>query len=170
MELDGMSELTFKWVQDQTRANDGSIVVKEVEDLRYAWYFNFLFYKLDKIKKVELDELKKLNSVENCKKVSLLAKELTIDLGFDPEQIDKVEIGKLKNFATNLYEYAQKKHYTLEDNDEMMMEMAGNLSCMDEPHPMDLHKFVERPGIRQENEKEKLFSFKKKSKLWPSKK
>ena len=50
------------------------------------------------------------------------------------------------------------------------MEMAGHLSCMDEPHPGELSKKNPRPGIREEKEKEELFSFKKKSKVWPFKK
>ena len=49
MELDCMSELVFKWIQDQTRSNEGDILVKSIEDLRSAWYFNFIFYKLDKL-------------------------------------------------------------------------------------------------------------------------
>ena len=49
MEVGEMSGLVFKWVQDQTRSNDGDILVKEVEDLRQAWYFNFLFHKIDKL-------------------------------------------------------------------------------------------------------------------------
>ena len=51
----------------------------------------------------------------------------------------------------------------------MLMEMAGKLTCLDEPHPADIPKSKERPGIRQEKEKETLFS-NKKSKLWPAKK
>ena len=49
MELEGMSEFVFKWIQDQTRSNEGDILVNSVEDLRSAWYFNFIFYKLDKL-------------------------------------------------------------------------------------------------------------------------
>ena len=52
----------------------------------------------------------------------------------------------------------------------MLMEMAGHLSCLDEPHPGDIAPIKPRPGIRQEKEKETLFPNYKKSKLWPVKK
>ena len=50
----------------------------------------------------------------------------------------------------------------------MLMEMAGNLSCLAEAHPADIPITKERPGIRQEKEKETLFPNYKK--LWPKKK
>ena len=53
---------------------------------------------------------------------------------------------------------------------EMLMEMAGHLSCLDEPHPGDIAPIKPRPGIRQEKEKETLFPNYKKSKLWTDKK
>ena len=94
-------------------------------------FFKLFFYR----KKNELDELKKQNDVENCKKVhiellhyntnislstfnqvSSLAKEIGLELGFDPSDIKTVEISKVKKFATDLYEYAQTKHYLLDDD------------------------------------------------------
>ena len=46
----------------------------------------------------------------------------------------------------------------------MLMEMAGTLECTKEPHPGDIPSSKQRPGIRQEKEKEELFNFKKSSK------